>query len=138
MSDFNLNIFTPNGIVVEGLKSSSLTIPTSKGEINVLPGHTHIVSELETGILSAQTNSGVRRFSITSGLVKVLGNDVNILSTTTEKAEDIDQARAQAAQKKAVSRLASKEAMLTDVDRIKFQRKLDRARMRIRLHKLLK
>lgn len=136
MNDFNLNIFTPNGVLIKGLKSSSLTIPTTKGEINVLPGHTHMVSVLETGIMSAKTTNGLKRFSITSGLVKVLGQEINILSTTSENMEDIDIARAKSALSKANSRLQSATEVLTDVDRIKFQRKVQRANTRIKLANL--
>ncbi len=136
MNDFNLNIFTPNGVLIKGLKSSSLTIPTTKGEINVLPGHTHMVSVLETGIMSAKTSNGVKRFSITSGLVKILGEEINILSTTSENMEDIDIARAKSALAKANSRLQSATEVLTDVDRIKFQRKVQRAATRIKLANL--
>lgn len=136
MSEFNLNIFTPDGVVIKGLKASSLKIPTSTGEINVLPGHTHIVSELETGIMEAKTTNGTRHFSITSGLVKVLGSEVNILSTATEGKEDIDIERAHAAHAKAQSRLESKSEVLLDVDRIKFERKLKRAKTRIKMANL--
>lgn len=136
MNDFNLNIFTPNGVIVKGLKSSSLTIPTSKGEINVLPGHTHMVSVLETGIMTAKTSEGNRHFTITSGLVKILGQDINILSTTSEHTDQIDIERAKAALAKANSRLQSSTEILTDVDRIKFQRKVQRAHTRIKLANL--
>lgn len=136
MSNFKVNIFTPDGILIKGLRSSSLMVPTVKGEINVLPGHTHIVSELETGIMSVKTDSGIRRFSITSGLLKVLGDTVNVLSTTSEAAENIDLARAKSAESKAQSRLMAKDEVLTDVDRIKFERKLQRAKARIRLANL--
>lgn len=138
MSNFNLNIFTPNGVILKGLSCESFIIPTAKGEINVLPGHMNLISELATGILTAKTDSGDRKFSITAGLLKVVEKEINVLSTTSEKAEDIDIARAQAAQKKAQSVLEGRDAALTDVARIKFQRKLERANMRIKLAKLMK
>ena len=100
MSSFNLDVFTPNGIVVQKLECESLTIPTVRGEINVLPQHTHIVTELATGVLTAKTKSGDRHFSMTAGLCKLLGETVTILSSTTERAEDIDIERAKAAQQK--------------------------------------
>ena len=132
MSLFKLNIFTPNGIVIKGLKCSSMTIPTSSGEINILPGHTHVLSELDTGILTAKGEVGDRHFSITSGLVKVLGSEVTVLSTTSESSDEIDIERAKNAKSKAESHLDSKEH-LNELDHIKFQRKLHRANMRIKL-----
>ena len=132
MSNFNLNIFTPNGVILKGLSCESFIIPTINGEINVLPGHMNLISELSTGVLRAKTSSGERKFSITAGLLKVVENEINVLSTTSEKAEDIDLARAQSAEKKAQSRLKG-DVSLTDVDIIKFRRKLERAKMRIHL-----
>lgn len=132
MSEFLLNIYTPNGVVIKDFKCSELTIPTVRGEINVLPGHTHILSEVDTGVLSVVTESGKRNFSMTAGLLKVLGNKITILSTTSEKAEDIDFERARSAMAKAQSKLQGNEP-LTDVELIKFQRKLARANTRLRL-----
>lgn len=132
MSDFLLNIYTPNGVVIRNLKCSELTIPTVRGEINVLPGHTHILSEIDTGVLTVKTDGANRQFSMTAGLLKVLGDEVTILSTTSEKAEDIDYNRAQSALSKAQSRLQGNDS-LTDVELIKFQRKLARANTRLRL-----
>lgn len=135
MSNFNLNVFTPNGVVQRGLNCESFTIPTINGEINVLPGHIHLISELATGILTAKTDMGDRHFSITAGLIKVIGKEVTVLSTTSEKSEDIDIERAKSAHAKAESRLNNNEP-LTDVHMIKFRRKLERANTRIRLANL--
>lgn len=135
MSSFTLNIFTPAGVVVRGLKCESLIIPTTSGEINVLPEHIHILSQLGTGILTAVTNMGNRHFSCTAGLVKVLKDEVTVLSYTSENPEDIDIERAKSAKAKAESRLKSASA-LSGVEYIKFNRKLERAQMRIKLAKM--
>lgn len=135
MSNFNLNIFTPSGVVIKGLACKSLLIPTIKGEINILKGHTHIVSELSTGILTAKTEIGDRHFSLTSGLVKVLGSEVTILSKATEGKDQIDIERAQAAKAKSESRLRGEKA-LNSVEFVKFHRKLERAKTRIKLANL--
>jgi F-type H+-transporting ATPase subunit epsilon len=137
MSDFKLNIYTPNGVVINGLECSELTIPTTTGEINVLKDHTHVLTELDTGILLAKTAMGDRHFSMTSGLAKVLGQEITILSTTSEKAEDIDIERAKSAKAKAESRLSEIDK-LSSIEQIKFKRKLDRANIRIKLRELNK
>lgn len=129
---FKFNLYTPNGVVIKDLNTTEVLVPSVKGEIDVLPGHTHILTELETGIISVKTDMGKRHFSVTKGLCKVLKDEITVLSVTSEPAEKIDVERAQVAQKKAQSRLANQEA-LTDVDMIKFKRKLERAKMRIRL-----
>ncbi len=135
MAAFKLNLFTPTGVVVKGLECNDITIPTVRGEINILPEHTHILTELGTGILTAKTNMGARHFSVTAGLCRVLADTVTILSFNSESADKIDLERAKAAKAKAQDRLSGKES-LTDVDLIKFRRKLERAEMRLRLANL--
>lgn len=134
MSNFNLNIFTPSGIVVEGLHCSELTVPTNMGTINVLRGHTHLITELDTGILVAKLENGqARHFTMAGGLCKILGDTVTILAKTSEKPETIDLERAKSALSKAESRLKDG---LPGVAQIKFQRKLERAKERIKLANL--
>lgn len=135
MAAFKLNLFTPTGVVVKGLECNDITIPTVRGEINILPEHTHILTELGTGILTAKTPMGSRHFSVTAGLCRVLADTVTILSFNSESADKIDLERAKAAKAKAQDRLSGKES-LTDVDLIKFRRKLERAEMRLRLANL--
>jgi F-type H+-transporting ATPase subunit epsilon len=132
MSGYKLNLFTPKGVVVKELVCSDVTVPTIRGEINILENHTHILTELGTGILTAKVANGVRHLSITAGLCRVMGETITLLSFTSEKPEDIDQERARAAKAKATSRLSG-EGTLSDVELIKFRRKLERAEMRLKL-----
>ncbi|HXH31855.1 MAG TPA: ATP synthase F1 subunit epsilon [Bacteriovoracaceae bacterium] len=132
---FKLNLFTPKGVVIKDLECTEITIPTVRGEINILPEHTHILTELSTGVMTAKTAMGARHFSVTAGLCRILQETVTILSFTSERAETIDIERAKAAKSKAQDRLSGKE-FLTDVDLIKFRRKLERAELRVRLANL--
>jgi F-type H+-transporting ATPase subunit epsilon len=134
-ASFKLNLFTPKGVVIKDLECNDIVIPTVRGEINILPEHTHILTELSTGILTAKTPMGVRHFSVTAGLCRVLQDTVTILSFTSERAEDIDLERAKTAKAKAHDRLSGKES-LSDVDLIKFRRKMERAELRLRLANL--
>lgn len=134
-SAFKLNLFTPKGVVIKDLECNDIVIPTVRGEINILPEHTHILTELSTGILTAKTPMGTRHFSVTAGLCRVLQDTVTVLSFTSERAEDIDLERAKSAKAKAHDRLSGKES-LSDVDLIKFRRKMERAELRLRLANL--
>lgn len=134
MSNFKLNIYTPNGVVVSGVNCNELTIPTKNGQINVLKGHTHIITELGTGVLKAKLDSGqLRNFTVAGGLCKILGEGITLLAKTSESADAIDKERAQSALKKAESRL---KHPTTSVEVIKFQRKLERAKNRLKIANL--
>lgn len=136
MAAFKLNLYTPKGVIVKDLECNDIVIPTVRGDINILPDHTHILTELGTGILTAKTGTGTRHFSVTAGLCRVLKDTVTILSFTSEKSEEIDIERAKATKKKTEDRLAGKAESLSDVDLIKFRRKLERAEMRLKLANL--
>lgn len=136
MAAFKLNLYTPKGAVVVGLECHDIVVPTTRGEINILPEHTHILTELGTGILTSKLANGqARHFSVTAGLCRVMQDTVTVLSFTSEKVEDVDVERAKAAKAKAISRLAG-ESNLSDIELIKFRRKLERAEMRLRLANL--
>lgn len=135
MSAFKLNLFTPKGTVVKDLECNDIVIPTVRGDINILPDHTHILTELSTGLMTVKTPMGIRHFSVTAGLCRVLKGTVTILSFTSEKPEDVDIERAKTAKTKAADRLSGKES-LNDVDYIKFRRKIERAELRLRLANL--
>jgi F-type H+-transporting ATPase subunit epsilon len=132
MAAFNFKLLTPNGVIVNGLECDSLIIPTSRGEVNVLKNHTHFLTELGTGVLTAKTNEGEKHFSVCAGTLKVLKGEVTALSMTSELSADIDVDRAEIAKKKAQAKLAGSDA-LSRMELIKFRRKLERAEMRIRL-----
>lgn len=135
MAAFKLNLYTPKGVVIKDLECDDLVIPTVRGQINILPEHTHILTELSTGIMTVKTSMGTRHFTVTAGLCRVLKDTVTILAFTSEKAEDVDVERAKSAKAKAMDRLSGKE-VISDVDLIKFRRKLERAELRLRIANL--
>ncbi len=129
---FKLDILTPNGVVVKGLTCKEILVPTVRGEIDILEGHTHVLTKLSTGIVTAKDLEGKDWcFSVTHGTCKVLGDSVSILSMTSESAEKIDLDRAKDALDKAEKKLA--EAIESDSELEKFRRKKARAEMRIKL-----
>jgi F-type H+-transporting ATPase subunit epsilon len=133
MANFKLNLYTPSGVIVRGLECNDILIPTVRGEINILPEHTHFLTQLDTGILTAKNKNGVRKFSVTAGVCKVLKDEITILSYTSEADEKIDLIRAESALKRAEIKL-NEEAMNSE-DQLKHQRKLARAKIRIELYK---
>lgn len=131
---FTVDILTPSKIVAKDLPASSILIPTSLGQINVLPEHTHIVTALSTGEMSVfgDEKDVDRHFTITHGTCKVLKEKVIILATCAEEMHEIDKSRAEKALKNAEDRLSS-DKNLTDEEIVKYRRKVERAKLRIQL-----
>lgn len=134
MNHFTVDVLTPNKVIAKDVPCESLLIPTVRGQINVLAQHTHIVNQLGTGQLSVfgGADDVDRHFSITHGICKVLENKITILSNTAEETHEIDGERARRALDHATQYLADHDS-LTDDEITKFQRKIERANLRIQM-----
>lgn len=135
MSAFKVNILTPTKKLGDSLPAESLLIPTVSGQINVLPEHTHLISVLDTGVLTLVNGSSTENFLVTTGTIKVLNDEITILSQVAEKAVDIDLDRAHKALTKSESNLPNCK---DESEIVKYQRKLMRAKLRMELAKNLK
>ncbi|MFZ4712892.1 MAG: ATP synthase F1 subunit epsilon [Bacteriovoracaceae bacterium] len=131
MSYFKVDILTPAGVVDKNIDATSVVISTVRGEIAILPEHTHLITELAPGIMTVKTDKGDRHFFLTTGIAKILKSKVTILAHTSEKAETIDKERAQRALVRAKEKLSGKEHLM-DLDQVKYRRKLERAEYRIK------
>lgn len=133
MKQFTVDILTPSKIVAKGIPAESLLVPTSRGQINVLPEHTHLVAQLETGALTifGGPKDQDRTFSITKGVCKVLDDKVVVLSEVCEEAVDINIDRAKLSLENA-QKMLKQENLSTD-DMEKYQRKIARSQLRIQL-----
>ncbi len=138
MNHFTVDVLTPNRVVARNVPAEALLIPTTRGQINVLPNHTHVVTQLSTGVLSifGGSDDPDRHFTVSHGICKVLEDKVVILSNTSEEVHEINVERAERALKFAEEQLGSKA--LDDQELVKFQRKAERARLRIQLAKSAK
>jgi F-type H+-transporting ATPase subunit epsilon len=134
MNYFTVDVLTPEKVVAKDVPAESLLIPTVRGQINILPHHTHLINRLSTGELSifGGADDPDRHFSVTYGICKVLEDKVIIMSHTSEENHEISADRAQEALDNALSRLNGGDA-LSDDEVEKFRRKAERAHLRLQL-----
>jgi F-type H+-transporting ATPase subunit epsilon len=91
-------------------------IPGAEGYFGVLPGHTPLLAALQVGQLWYRRGTDVHYLSIAFGFAEVQPDRVTILAEIAERAEAIDTMRAEAAKKRAETRLA-KPAVDMDFER---------------------
>jgi F-type H+-transporting ATPase subunit epsilon len=101
----DLQIVTPDKLVVRE-RVDEVQIPGSDGYFGVLPGHTPLLASLAVGELWYRQGSEKTFISIAFGFAEVLPDSVTILAQFSERAEEIDVDRAEAALKRAQERLA--------------------------------
>jgi F-type H+-transporting ATPase subunit epsilon len=103
---FTLEVVTPERQVVREVVNEA-QIPVLGGYIGVLPGHTPLLAEMGVGELSFHVGNRVFSCTAMGGFVEVLADRVIVLADSSERAEEIDVARAQAARDRAQKLLAS-------------------------------
>lgn len=90
MSNFFINIYTPTQIEEKNLAVDSLFIPTEFGQINILVGHTHLVTKLSEGILTVVLGHDEQRFLISRGICKIINKNITFLVDFCKRPEDLD------------------------------------------------
>ena len=94
-----LHISSPDQSVSQEVDFVSL--PGSEGDFGVLPGHTPFFTSLRTGAMWYQQGGQKHYLVVSIGFVEVLPDSVTVLAQVAERAEDLDEARAEAGMKRA-------------------------------------
>lgn len=134
MDLLKFKIVTPEKIVYEN-EISQVSIPTTTGEITILPHHIPLISSLQAGEMKIKDAMGEQTLAVAGGFVEVRpNNEVVILADNAERAEEIDLDRAEAAHKRAEE--AMKQAQeSSDVDFARLQAIMERELNRLRVGK---
>lgn len=91
MKNYIVDILTPDKVVAKGLVAKSIKVDTVRGEVNILPEHTHLITSLFTGLLTVNLENGSNsRFTVSKGICKVLGNNITILSSESLKPNEVN------------------------------------------------
>ncbi|MFV2047680.1 MULTISPECIES: F0F1 ATP synthase subunit epsilon [Bacillaceae] len=110
-----VNVVTPDGPVYDA-DVEMVSVKAQSGELGILPGHIPMVAPLQIGAVRLKKGSSTELVAVTGGFIEVRPDKVTILAQAAETAEHIDEARAQAAKKRAEERLNQK------TDNIDFKR----------------
>lgn len=79
----HLDIITPDRKVFSG-EVSSVTVPGSEGQFQVLTRHAAIVSTLDKGPIKVKTSEGEYEFQAEGGVVEVLNDNIIVLVERVE------------------------------------------------------
>jgi F-type H+-transporting ATPase subunit epsilon len=102
-----LSVVTATGTIADG-PVRSVTVPTTDGEITVLPEHVPLVSVIRAGVITIRTDKDEQHLAVSGGFLKVAADSVAVLADTAERADDIDKTRAEQARKRAEQAMAGK------------------------------
>jgi len=102
-----LEIVTPEAKIYSD-DVDMVTLTGSEGEMGILPKHVPLMTQLCAGEIVAQKGPDTIFLAVGDGFVQVTGDRVAILTDMAINADNIDEAMAIDAQKRAEARLAEK------------------------------
>ncbi len=127
---FHLQIVTPDGGFFDG-EAEKLIVRAKGGDVCILPRHAPYVTALGIGEATVVLPGNERRkAACAGGMLSVTDDDVRLVATTFEWAENIDKDRAERAEEKARAKIErAQNAAELEMAKAKLARALTRAKV---------
>ena len=93
-------IVSQDRMVYEG-DADIVILPGRDGEMGILPNHAPLLTALKYGILTVRVKDVEQVFTIAGGVAEVQPDIITVLADAAENVMEIDEARAEAARKRA-------------------------------------
>ena len=107
-----------------------LVAPGVVGELGILPSHAPLLTIMQPGEIRVDKGEEQTYIAVSGGFLEVIGNKATILADTAERAEEIDEARAEEAVKRAEERISS-AASAMDLERALASVRRSQARLKV-------
>ena len=130
MAQLHLEVVTPERRVLSEAVDA-VTAPGLGGELGILPGHTALISQLQTGVLSYTVAGKTLQLHVSGGFVEVKDDTVSVLAEIAERPEEIDAARARLAREHVEKQMTAWSG--TEEDFEQARAKLERSVVRLQL-----
>ncbi|MCX6763161.1 MAG: ATP synthase F1 subunit epsilon [Candidatus Moranbacteria bacterium] len=100
MNKIHFKIVTPEKTVYEN-EVDQATLPVSDGEVTILPNHRSYIASLKAGEIMLKKDKEEIAMAVSGGFIEFDQNNLVVLADTAERAEEIDEKRAEEARLKA-------------------------------------
>lgn len=104
-----ITVVTPEKKLLEQ-EADEIVIPTTEGEIAVLPEHISLLSQIAPGTLQIKLNGKTETLAVMGGFIEVGHNKVIILADYAVHAKDISEGKAQEAKERAERAMKDKKS----------------------------
>lgn len=90
--------------------AEEVILPSTTGQLGILPGHAPLLTALDTGVMRVRANKDWVAIALMGGFAEVEANEVTILVNAAERGDTIDREAARTAYSEAEARLNKVEA----------------------------
>ena len=108
-----------------------VTVPGLGGELGILPGHTPLISQLQTGVLTYVQEGKSYQLHVSGGFVEVRDDNVSVLAVVAERPDEIDAPRARLSRDQLEKQLSAWTGSEEEFETAKVE--LDRSLVRLQL-----
>jgi F-type H+-transporting ATPase subunit epsilon len=129
MASIRLEIVTAERVVYTE-DVDTVIVPGVEGQLGILPHHAPLMTILQSGEILARRGAEEDIMAISGGFIEVRPDRVIILADSAERAEEIDETRAEAARQRAEERL-KKRGVTPELDEARVEAALRRAMARL-------
>ncbi len=126
MAKLQVELVTPEGRTLSE-EADFVLAPGVDGDLGVLPHHIPLLTPLRNGQVIVRNGDAEHILFVAGGFLEILPDKVTILADAAERAEDIDEARAEEARKRA------QELLTQDIGNYEAAAELERATLRLRV-----
>ena len=131
MKTIHFQIATPEKVVFDAATAESISLPTKMGEITILPDHLPVVASLVPGEVRVKIGGQEVVMAVSGGFIEIKPGKVVVLADSAERAEDIDEARAEEARQRAQELLTQKRTEAVDYTGLAVKLEKELARLRV-------
>jgi F-type H+-transporting ATPase subunit epsilon len=110
--------------------AEEVILPSTTGQLGILPGHAPLLSALDIGVMRVRTGKDWQPIAVMGGFAEIENNEVTVLVNGAESAANIDKEAARAAYSEAEANLNRLRGGSDRSDVIQAERDFKRARAR--------
>lgn len=125
----HLIIVTPEKTVVDD-DIDELIVPTTTGELTILPHHVPLVTQIASGVINIKKNGREEIFAVDGGFLQVGEKEIIVLADYAASGKDISAIKAEEAKKAAERAMKEKKS---DVDFAQAEAEFRRAILELKI-----
>ena len=130
----SLKVLAPNQNVFEG-EAEEVILPSTTGQLGVLPGHISLVTAIDIGVLRLRSNSQWTSIALMGGFAEIESDEITVLVNSAEIGSQINKQNAELELSKAKSELEKFSDNEKTPEKIKALNEVSKAQARIQASK---
>ena len=130
----SLKVLAPNQNVFEG-EAEEVILPSTTGQLGVLPGHISLVTAIDIGVLRLRINSKWVSIALMGGFAEIESDEVTVLVNSAEVGSQINTQNAEIELNKAQEELNKLSGTEKSSEKLKAINEVSKAQARIQASK---